>query len=100
MVLPLPPIMACLFVDQYNYHIHRFPPTLCISYGEMWFYSVTLVLDVLIATGVCLLITIVWVLHQVSFVVVLLLKLTCVKTDKLVPFYMEILFTVIKLSKQ
>ncbi|XP_019862074.1 PREDICTED: uncharacterized protein LOC109590618, partial [Amphimedon queenslandica] len=49
LLLPLPAVIVCLSVDKFKYNVHRFPTTLCISDGDMWFYSTTLPMDILLA---------------------------------------------------
>ena len=65
MLLPLPAIIICLSVDKFKYNVYRFPTTLCISDGDMWFYSITLPIDVLFAAGVIMLIIVLWTMRNV-----------------------------------
>ncbi|XP_019854874.1 PREDICTED: uncharacterized protein LOC109583828 isoform X3 [Amphimedon queenslandica] len=65
-LLPLPAIIICLSVDKFKYNINRFPPTLCGSNGAMWFYSITLPMDVLFAAGVIMLIIVLWTMRNVE----------------------------------
>ncbi|XP_019859819.1 PREDICTED: uncharacterized protein LOC109588072 isoform X2 [Amphimedon queenslandica] len=63
-LLPLPAVIISLTVDKFKYNIHRFPNTLCISDGDMWFYSITLPMDVLFAAGVIMLIIVLWTMRN------------------------------------
>ena len=63
--VPLPAVIVSLAVDEHNYKLDRFPPSACSTDGDMWFYSSTLIIDVLLCTGVNLLIIITWALHKV-----------------------------------
>uniref|UniRef100_A0A1X7UEJ6 FZ domain-containing protein n=1 Tax=Amphimedon queenslandica TaxID=400682 RepID=A0A1X7UEJ6_AMPQE len=64
LLLPLPAVIVCLSVDKFKYNVHRFPTTLCISDGDMWFYSTTLPMDILLAAGVIMLIMILWTMRK------------------------------------
>ncbi len=61
---PLPAVIVTLTTD--GYQLIRFPPSICSPGGDIFFYSVTIVIDVLLAIGVCFLITIFWIIHTVS----------------------------------
>uniref|UniRef100_A0A1X7UPL3 FZ domain-containing protein n=1 Tax=Amphimedon queenslandica TaxID=400682 RepID=A0A1X7UPL3_AMPQE len=63
-LLPLPAVIICLSVDKFKYNIYRFPTLLCISNGDMWFYSSTLPMDVLFAAGVIMLIIVFWAMRN------------------------------------
>ncbi|XP_019854872.1 PREDICTED: uncharacterized protein LOC109583828 isoform X2 [Amphimedon queenslandica] len=67
LVIPLPAVIISLTVERFGYNIYRFPTTLCISSGDMWFYSTTLPMDVLVAAGVIMLIIIFWTIRRSSF---------------------------------
>ena len=54
-----------LIVDTHKYNLRRFPPTLCNSSSDMWFYT-SVIIDVILAIGVCLLIVVFWTIHRVS----------------------------------
>ena len=64
LLLPLPVIIICLSVDKFKYNIYRFPTTLCISNGDMMFYSITLPM-VLSAAGIIMLIIVIWSMRNV-----------------------------------
>ncbi|XP_019859821.1 PREDICTED: uncharacterized protein LOC109588072 isoform X3 [Amphimedon queenslandica] len=64
LLLPLPAIIICLSVDKFKYNIYRFPTSFCISNGDMWFYSMTLPVDVLFAAGVIMLIIVLWTMRN------------------------------------
>uniref|UniRef100_A0A1X7UEL9 FZ domain-containing protein n=1 Tax=Amphimedon queenslandica TaxID=400682 RepID=A0A1X7UEL9_AMPQE len=64
LLLPLPAIIICLTVDKFKYNIHRFPTTICTSSSGMMFYSITLLMDVLFATGVIMLIIVLWTMRN------------------------------------
>ena len=66
LVIPLPAVIVSLSVKDYKYNIHRFPPNICISDGPMWFYSVTIITDVLVGIGTYFLFVIFWIIHKVS----------------------------------
>ena len=55
-----------LSVEDYKYTIHRFPPNVCISDGSMWFYSITVIFDVLAGIGTYFLFVVFWIIHKVS----------------------------------
>ncbi|XP_019854875.1 PREDICTED: uncharacterized protein LOC109583829 [Amphimedon queenslandica] len=63
-LLPLPAVIICLSVDKFKYNINRFPTTICSSNGVMWFYSITLPMDVLFAAGVIMLIIVLWTMRN------------------------------------
>ena len=63
--MPLPPVIVSLIVETYKYNLSRFPPTLCKSSSDMWFYT-AVIIDVILAIGVCLLIVVFWTIHRVS----------------------------------
>ena len=58
---------SVLSVQDYHYKQHRFPPTLCISNGATWFYSVTIIVNILVAIGTYLLYVIFWIIHHVIY---------------------------------
>ena len=63
-LLPLPAVFISFSVDKFKYNLNRFPSYLCIS-SSTWFYSATLPIDILLATGVCMLIIILWYIRKV-----------------------------------
>ena len=66
--MPLPAVIVSLSVEEHHYKLHRFPPTICISSGSMWFYSVIVIIDVLVAVGVYLLIVVFWIIKRVIYI--------------------------------
>ena len=75
--MPLPAVIVSLSVDNYKYKIHRFPPNICISDGPMWFYSVTVIIDVLVGIVTYLLFVVFWIIHKVN---ILLINFTIIMT--------------------
>ena len=65
--VPLPAVIVSLSVEKHHYKLHHFPPIVCISSGAMWFYSVILIIDVLVATGVYLLMVVFWIIKRVIY---------------------------------
>ena len=65
--VPLPAVIVSLSVEEYHYKQNLFPPYICGSTEKMWFYSVVAVVDVLVATGTCLMIVVFWIIHKVIF---------------------------------
>ena len=59
----------CLSVEDYYYRIYRFPPGICISDGAMVFYSITVIVDVLVGIGTYLLFVAFWIIHRVIFLI-------------------------------
>ena len=53
-------------MEDYKYNIHRFPPNVCISDGPMWFYSVNVIIDVLVCIETYLLVVVFWIIHKVN----------------------------------
>ena len=66
--VPLPAVIVSLSVEKHHYKLHYFPPTICISSGAMWFYSINVIIDVLVATGVYLLIVVFWTIKRVIYI--------------------------------
>lgn len=62
----MPAVIVSLTVERFGYNIYRFPTTLCISSGDMWFYSTTLPMNILVAAGVIMLIVIFWSIRKVT----------------------------------
>ena len=67
LAVPLPAVIISLSVEEYHYKQYRFPPFLCVSKDRMWFYSNIAIIDVLVATGICLMIVVFWIIHTVFF---------------------------------
>ena len=54
-----------------KYILGQFPPLLCVpKNGNLWYFSSVLVLNVLIAVGVCLFVPMFWIVHKVSILLV------------------------------
>ena len=68
LVIPLPAVIVSLSVEDYNYKLYRFPPFICISNGPMWFYSVTVIIDLLAGIGVYLLFVVFWIIYRVNII--------------------------------
>ena len=66
LAIPLPAVIISLSVEDYKYKINRFPPTNCISNGPMWFYSVIVIIDVLVGIETYLLFVVFWIIHKVN----------------------------------
>ena len=65
LTIPLPAVIISLTVKEYNYNQSRFPPTFCISSRNMTFYSEILIIDIIVCTGICLLVLVFWFLYKV-----------------------------------
>ena len=72
---PLPAVIVSLSVEDYKYTIHRFPPNVCISDGPMSFYSITVIIDVLVGIGTYLLFVVFWIIHKVKIFLINITKL-------------------------
>ena len=66
LVIPLPAVIISLSVKDYEYKIRRFPSGLCLTNGPMWFYSIDVIIDVLVGIGVYLLFIVFWIIHRVN----------------------------------
>lgn len=64
-LLPMIPVIVVLATD--GYQLSRFPPSLCTPDGGKFFYSASLIINVLLCTGVCFLIGIFWIIHTVCY---------------------------------
>ena len=65
LTIPLPAVIISLTVKEHRYNIYRFPPSICDAGTESIFYSVILIKDVVLCTGICLLILVFWFLCKV-----------------------------------
>ena len=66
-VLPLPAVIAALANDEFKYIVVTFPPSVCVTQSQdLFFYSIFLALDVLLAAITCLIITVFWSLRKVN----------------------------------
>ena len=66
LLAPLPGILVTLIHKDYKYIVSGFPQSFCVpSDGDLAFYSSHLLVNILLATAVCLLIVIIWVVHKV-----------------------------------
>ena len=68
LILPLPPVIVVLSNSNYQYTIPDFPPYFCLSasLNGVVFYSMVLIINLLLAAGVCLFIPIFYIIHKVS----------------------------------
>ena len=65
-LLPLPAPVLALMDDNYQYTISTFPVYICMSQDpDFVFYSMVLVIDILLGLGVCLFILMLWIVHKV-----------------------------------
>ena len=65
-VFPLPGPILAIVVDKYRYIVSGLPNYSCMSQdSDFIFYSLVLVLDILLASSVCLSIVTLWVVHKV-----------------------------------
>ena len=63
-LLPLPAVVATLATE--GYAIDRFPPLLCSARNsDTWYYTTTLVLNLVLMVGVCILTITFWKVHEV-----------------------------------
>ena len=63
--VPLPAVIVSLSVEEHHYKVLHFPPTICTSSRAMSFYSIIVIIDVLVAIGVYLLIIVFWIIKRV-----------------------------------
>ena len=64
LLIPVPGVMATAFTDGYT--INRFPPLLCSSSNtDAGYYSVFLIMNILLAIGISMLIFMFWKVHKV-----------------------------------
>ena len=66
--VPLPAVIVSLSVEEHHYKLHRFPPSICTSSRAMSFYSIIVIIDVLVAIGVYLLIVVFWIIKKVIYI--------------------------------
>lgn len=66
LVTPLPGVLVALTSENHQYSLGRFPPDVCVSSEEMWFYSTVLVITVVTGIGTFMLIAILRKIHMVS----------------------------------
>lgn len=71
-VVPLPAVLVVVVSEEHAYRIGFFPPVLCTPDDTIWFYSMTLVLDIICIVGVTLLIVVLWKIHKVTLLPVML----------------------------
>ena len=65
--VPLPGVIIALTFKKHQYRIIRFPPDVCTTDNELWFFTTTLIFTVVIGIGICLLIIIFWTVNKVSW---------------------------------
>ena len=64
--LPLPAPILALIYDKYQYVVTSFPSVSCLPYNsDFMFYSMVLILDILLALALCLFILLFWAVHKV-----------------------------------
>lgn len=66
LITPLPGVLVALTMEEHHYNLGRFPPHVCVSSEEMWFYSTVLVITVATGAGAVMLILILRKIHLVS----------------------------------
>ena len=66
--MPLPAVIVSLSVEEHHYKVLHFPPSICISSKAMSFYSIIVIIDVLVAIGVYLLIVVFWIIKKVIYI--------------------------------
>ena len=63
---PLPAIVVILAQKEYEFAVLGFPPTLCGSKAfNVSYYSIALVLNVILIIGIPMLFYLLWILHKV-----------------------------------
>ena len=68
--IPLPGVLLALSVPDWGYVVNEFPPFLCSPQNQnLWYYSATLPLNILIAIGVSLFVLMFWKLHKVRVII-------------------------------
>ena len=65
---PIAPLLFALAADKHSYRLQRLPPGIPTSSNELWFYSNIFLYCILLAVGICMLATSVWILlkHALS----------------------------------
>ncbi len=64
LLLPSPAVIYNLATSKYI--LAEFPPLLCSpENGTLWYYSTIFVINVLTGSGVCMLVTMLWIIHKV-----------------------------------
>ena len=67
LLIPLPGVIATTLTDGYT--ITRFPPILCgTRNSDAGYYSVFLIMNILLAVGISMLIIMFWIVHKVCIV--------------------------------
>ena len=72
--VPLPAVIVSLSVEEHHYKVLHFPPSICISSRAMSFYSIIVIIDVLVAIGVYLLIIVFWIIKRVIYIYIYIYK--------------------------
>ncbi|XP_019850445.1 PREDICTED: uncharacterized protein LOC109581108 isoform X2 [Amphimedon queenslandica] len=66
MLVPLPAVIVGLTVKKVQYNLNRFPPQMCATSSEMWFYSNILPTDLFLGAGIFMLIIALWSIRKKS----------------------------------
>ena len=65
-MVPLPVTVATLTMENYGYGIVGFPPILCFPINtDLRFYSLIVIVNIILVIGIPLLIIVAWSLHKV-----------------------------------
>ena len=76
--IPIPGVLLALLVPEWNYVINDFPPFLCSPKNlNLWYYTMNLPINILVAIGVSLLILIFWKLHKVRIIILIHFSIPC-----------------------
>ena len=67
-------VTPVIFISTSQYTFQQFPPFICFPTRSVSFYSMCLPLCIMVGTGVILTIIMFWILHEVSNLLVLLLR--------------------------
>ena len=77
-LIPIPGVLLALLVPEWNYVINDFPPFLCSpQILNLWYYTMNLPINILVAIGVSLLILIFWKLHKVIIIILTHFNIPC-----------------------
>ena len=70
----MPGVLLVILHQDYRYTIFNFPPLFCAPDDEVFFYSTTMVLDIVVAIGIIFLILALYLIHKVCVVTELLYR--------------------------
>ena len=66
LLIPLPGVIATLTMEDYGYFIVSIPPLFCGPLnGDLVFYSMILLINIILVMGIPMLIIVTWLLHKV-----------------------------------